>query len=131
MALRDEQLFRSKRELLAATKALEEMRSAPSFDEFAIAWQTFLDGLEKVWVKAKRECQPFRNKFEPWQGAFKKVRKEDELLVYLRQARHADQHTIEPTMIEFLGGFQLTLPPGGSVNVRLNEQTGEVTIDGP
>ena len=75
-------------------------------------------GQESCWQGSKASTWLFRNRFEPWQVPFKRQRKEDELLVYLHQARHADQHTVEPTMIEFLGGFQLKIPPGGTVNMR-------------
>jgi hypothetical protein len=127
----DPPLRRSKRELTAARAAVQAMRDATSFEAFAIAWQTFLDRLEKVWVKAERECQTFRTKFEPWQGTFKVLRKDDPLLRYLHQARHADQHSIQPTAAERLAGITLEIPPKGTVELRMDEEKGQVIIVGP
>jgi hypothetical protein len=123
-------LLRSKREIRAATAALRAMREATSFDAYAVGWQTFLDRLEKVWVKTERECQLFRNQFEPWQATFKALRKSDSLLRYLHQARHADQHSIQPTACEIFGGFLLEIPPGGTVEVSLDKEKGQLKITG-
>jgi hypothetical protein len=106
------------------------MREAASFETFAVAWQMFLDRLEKVWVKAERECQAFRAKFEPWQGTFKVLRREDPLLRYLHQARHADQHSIQPTAVERLAGVLIEIPPSGMVELHLDEEQGQLTLVG-
>lgn len=123
-------LERSKRELAAAKAAFQGMGAAASLEEFAVAWQGFLDRLEKVWVKAERECQPFRARFEPWQARFKDLRKKDELLRYLLQARHADQHTIQSTTQELLGQLELVIPPLGTVEMRLDEEKGQLHVSG-
>ena len=44
-----EPLHHSKMELRAAKKALDEMRAATNLEEYAIAWRSFLDRIEKVW----------------------------------------------------------------------------------
>jgi hypothetical protein len=123
-------LRRSKRELSGAVMALQAMRDARDFEAYAVAWQTFLDKLEKVWVKAERECQHVRNRFEPWQAAFKELRKTDPVLCYLHQARHADQHSIQPTACEAIFGFTMEIPPGGTVDVDLDEEKGKVRVRG-
>ena len=118
-------LGRAKRELRAAMSALEAMRTAATYDEFLTAWQSFLDRLEKVWVKIERECQAFRARFEPWQSAFKRVRDNDELLRYLRQARHADQHSVRLSVEEMAGRIEFkSVVPGGlyfHLNIKLEE----------
>jgi hypothetical protein len=123
-------LHHSKLELRAAKKALDEMRAATSLEEYAISWRSFLDRIEKVWKKAERECQPFRNRFEPWQGTFAALRKKDELLRYLFQARNADQHTIQPTTVEMVGLLQLEIPPLGTVELQLDEEKQTLKIIG-
>jgi hypothetical protein len=123
-------LRRSKRELRAAHAAVAAMRGATGFESYALGWQTFLDKLEKLWVNAERECQPFRNQFEPWQVAYKELRKNDPLLRYLSQARHADQHSIEPTACETLGAFNLLIPPLGTVEIELDREKGQIRIKG-
>ena len=84
MITEDMPLRHSKQELRAARVALEGMRAAKNLEEFAMSWRSFLDRLEKAWKKAERECQPFRNRFQPWQGAFAALRKSEELLRYRR-----------------------------------------------
>jgi hypothetical protein len=126
----DEPLLRSKRELRAARLAVEGMRAADSFEDYISAWQTFLDRLEKVWVKVERECQPHRPAFEPWQAAAKKLRRDDALLAYLHQARHADQHTIQPTAADVLGGFQVKIPPGHTIEMSIDKAAGTITLRG-
>jgi hypothetical protein len=58
------------------------------------------------------------------------LRKEDELLRYLYQARHADQHSIQPLTQELIAVQQLTIPPLGSVQLRFDEKTGMPIING-
>lgn len=91
-------LYQAEAALRAATRALERMKVARNFPDFEDAWQDFLGCLEKSWIKTERACQPFRNKFQPWQGRFDKRRKEDPLLRYLTHARNADEHTLEETV---------------------------------
>jgi hypothetical protein len=106
------------------------MRDAKEFEAYALGWQTFLDKLEKVWVKAEREFQHIRNRFEPWQASFKELRKTDPLLRYLYQARHADQHSIQPTAGETLLSFMLEIPPGSTVGVEIDKEKGQLRIHG-
>lgn len=74
---------------------MERMRSASDFDSFEDAWRQYLGALQKVWVKTERSCQPVRESFEPWQGKFKRQRKKDQLLRYLRHARNTAEHSIQ------------------------------------
>src|SRR5262245_43084477 len=128
MLVAETPLRASKRELRAAKTALERMRVTQSLDEFVTEWQTFIERLEKVWVKVERECQPFRTKFEPWQGTFKATRKSDPLLRYLYQSRHGDQHTVQIVMGVIVPVMSLTLPPLGSAARKLDQEKGTLTI---
>ncbi|WP_373953792.1 hypothetical protein [Vibrio pomeroyi] len=82
-------------EIRSAERALGDMQSATSFEIFEEEWRDFLNCLEKVWNKTERGCQQFQNKFQPWQGQFTRDRKKDQLLKYLKQARDADNHSIQ------------------------------------
>lgn len=88
-------LKNTKIELKSAENKLNAMRISKDIEEYEEHWRGFLGHLNKIWVKLERECQPIRNKFEPWQGKYKKHRKDDELLRYLKEARDADEHTVE------------------------------------
>ncbi|MFG0887561.1 hypothetical protein [Vibrio sp. CJQ_6] len=89
----------AQRELESAERAIVRMKESSTLEEFEDEWRIFLGAIEKCWVKAERVCQPIRNKFEPWQGRYKKLRKSDPLLKYLYHARHSDQHSVQE-MIE-------------------------------
>jgi hypothetical protein len=128
MPRREAPLIRSKEELRGAEKAFERMRTEHRYLEFAAEWQTFVDRLEKAWAKAERECQPFRNKFEPWQGTFKALRKSDALLLYLSQSRHADQHSVQVLMGFPMAALTLTLPPLATVEIQIDEEKGQLKV---
>jgi hypothetical protein len=131
MEIEDGPLRRTKWALQTATRSFADMRDAKEFGEFSHAWQSFLDRLEKIWVKAERECQPHRTRFEPWQVPFKGLRKTDQLLAYLHQARHADQHSIQPTAAHSLGGVDIKIPPKGTVMLQIDEANNRLMIVGP
>jgi hypothetical protein len=71
------------------------MKESKNFNDYKKNWRDFLQYLERCWLKAERECQSFKNKFEPWQGTFKNLRKNDPLLKYLKNSRDVDQHSIQ------------------------------------
>lgn len=72
----DAPLKHTRAELRAAERAIAAMRNATSLDEFEAEWREFLNCLEKAWTKVERSCQHIRNKFEPWQGKFHRLRKQ-------------------------------------------------------
>lgn len=114
-------------ELVAAAKALNDMRAAKSLDEFEMEWRTFLNHLEKAWQKAERCCQHVRGEFEPWQGQFHNLRKKDMLLRYLKQARDADNHSVQDVTKLQPGsrGYKFANPRGGYIK-RMEIRGGEV-----
>lgn len=109
----------AERELESAQRAIERMKSASSLDEFEDEWRIYLGAIEKCWVKAERACQHIREKFEPWQGKYKKIRKSDSLLKYLYHARHSDQHSIQEMIEPKSAGWHTTIGrPGQSVYIE-------------
>lgn len=58
-------------------------------------WNNFLSHLDLSFIKAERGCQDVRNIFEPFQGKYKRKRKIDPLLSYLKNSRDASQHGID------------------------------------
>ncbi|MEZ8955719.1 hypothetical protein [Vibrio cyclitrophicus] len=85
----------AKAELRSADRSLHNMKTAKNFEIFEEEWRDFLNCIEKTWNKTERGCQSVRNKFAPWQGKFTKERKKDSLLKYVKQARDADNHSIQ------------------------------------
>lgn len=123
-------LRRSKWAMEGAERSLSDMKNAKSFEDFSHAWQTYLERLEKIWVKVERECQHVKSLFQPWQGKYASLRRNDPLLSYLYQARHADQHSIQPTAANSFGGLQLKIPPLGEVEIKVDHRTGQLQVIG-
>jgi hypothetical protein len=118
----------AKLELQAAAKSIAEMRSAKSLVEFETAWRAFLNCLEKAWLKAERCCEPVRAQFQPWQGTYHRLRKKDMLLRYLKQARDADNHSIQDVAKIEPGsrGIRFANRQGGYIK-KLTINNGQIT----
>lgn len=114
-------------ELAAAAKAITGMRDAKSLDEFETQWRSYLNAIEKLWQKVERCCQHVRNAFEPWQGVYHRLRKKDMLLRYLKQARDADNHSIQDVTKIQPGrrGYRFVNPIGGYIK-HMEIRNGEV-----
>lgn len=123
----DDPLRHPRLELTAASKSIINMSNAKSIDEFETEWRGYLNAIEKLWQKAERCCQPFRSTFQPWQGTFHRLRKKDMLLRYLKQARDADNHSIQDvTRIEpGKRGYRFANPKGGYIK-HMEIRNGEV-----
>lgn len=123
----EEPLKHSKSELRAAARAIESMESADSMDTFESEWRIFLACIEKVWTKIERTCQPHRNVFQPWQGSFQSLRRKDMLLRYLKQARDADNHSIQDITVMQPGRSTLRfLNPNGGYIHNLEIRNGKI-----
>lgn len=109
----------SEKELIKAKKSLKKMKELRSqndinlLDEFESHWIDFLINLEKIWKKAELECKDLP-KFQPWQGVYKRERKKDPLLSYLKNARDVDQHSIQQIAIERGYEIKITSPLEGA-----------------
>jgi len=109
----------SEKDLQKAKKSLKKMKEIKSKDdekllmEFESNWIDFLNYLEKISKKSELECKHFSN-FQPWQGKYINERRKDPLLRYLKNARDADQHSIQPITSEKGHGIQLISPTEGA-----------------
>jgi len=110
----------AKSELKSARESLELMKNSKTMYEFEKNWKAFLNYIEKVWNKSERECQDFKEKFEPWQGKIKRKRKKDLLLRYLKHARHADEHTINE-IVERKNSAMLINPPDSNGKIYIKK----------
>lgn len=88
-------LTHSRTDLEKSKKNLEAMKVSKTLNEYEENWRDFLTNLEKVWIKSERECNDFKNKFQPWQGKFKNERRIDPLLKYVKNARDVETHSIQ------------------------------------
>lgn len=88
------------------------MKAAENMEDFEEEWKQYLTCLEKIWAKVERTCQPHANIFQPWQGKFQALRKKDMLLRYLKQARDADNHSIQDLTEVKPGQMTINFPSG-------------------
>lgn len=120
-------LEKAKHELKAAETAIERMTKAKDFNDYETEWKNFLTALERVWKKTELACKEYRG-FQPYQGKYKRLRRQDELLRYLKNARDAEEHTILPTMIKQNEMVQFGLAAGASYGYieKLRIEDGQV-----
>jgi hypothetical protein len=102
------ELNQSRIEIEKAKKSLNLMKESKTMLDFESNWRDFLIHLEKAWIKSERECLDFKNRFQPWQGKYVKIRRTDPLLKYLKNARDVDTHSIEEIVDKIPGSRTIT-----------------------
>jgi len=115
-------LEKTKIELNAAQYAIERLKKAETYPEMKAAWQDVVSRLEKTWTKAKLECAGCVGEPRTLLDTTTATRGSDELLIYLSQARHADQHSLESGTSWGLG-MRIEVPAGASVNIDFETGT--------
>lgn len=119
-----------KKDLDIASKAIDSMKSTTNFSEFQESWENFLFRIERAWEFTERTLKS-RKGFQQWHKPYTELRKKDPLLVFLRQARNAEMHSVSPTVTKSVKmaivdksgrGFQLN-----SISSKLED--GNLTID--
>ncbi len=126
----------SEKELKKAKKSLKIMKEIKSKEdknlliEFESNWIDFLINLEKIWKKSELECKHFST-FQPWQGKYTSERRKDPLLKYLKNARDADQHSIQSITIEKDYEIEIISPSEGSTFIEGENIEIKVDIKNP
>lgn len=87
----------AERDLQIAERATSEMSAATQFTEFWRLWQDYLFRIERAWEAAHRAVKG-RPGFQQWFEPYRQHRARDPLLVFLKQARNAETHSIAPTV---------------------------------
>lgn len=85
------------KDLAVAEKAIEKMATTESFSDFEEAWQIFLYRIQRAWERCERKIKNEKG-FQQWFKPFKKLRKNDPLLIFLKQARDAETHAVSGTI---------------------------------
>lgn len=123
-----------KKDLDIANKAIDCMKSTTDFSEFQESWENFLFRIERAWEFTERTLKSKKG-FQQWHKPYTDLRKKDPLLVFLRQARNAEMHSVSPTVTKPLKmsvvdksgrGFQLN-----SISSRLENGTLTIDMDSP
>lgn len=103
------------------------MKGAKSLDEYVIYWGDYLSLLEKSWNKVLAQCNGVE-KFKYYKGLIEHKRKTDPLLRYLKQARNADQHTIQE-IAKAKGRIPLNPTGSGSFSYLMITKDGRLMSD--
>ena len=77
-------------ELGWANLALTQMQSAGDLNEYEKSWVDFLHYLDRAWNKLSKHAHA-RGSVQKYLSEVNRLRKEDELLLYLVQARNTDE----------------------------------------
>lgn len=97
------ELKQARSDLNKAKERIEIMKTAKSLDEYENLWRDLLNDLDKCWNKSYQDPIKYP-RFQPWQGAFVSKRKSDPLIKYLKQARDAENHSIQEIVEKEHGG---------------------------
>ncbi|CAI8756637.1 Aminotran_1_2 domain-containing protein [Pseudomonas chlororaphis] len=121
-----------KSELDKAGVFIVEMERAKSLDEFEEAWKGFLFRLERCFNKAHAHFKK-SPKWDCWWGKYKQLRKNDELLSYLINARGAEEHSVEQIVERHAGGIGINPAAGKSLYIEKMtlDDSGNVSILSP
>jgi len=87
-------LTQARRELDVAHSALEKMAGAHDYNEIELQWENLLSRVERCWEKTVLELTP-KPKFGGIRSKYEGLRKTDPLLAYLKQARNANEHSLQ------------------------------------
>ena len=113
-------LNQSRVEIQKAENSFQSMKDSKTLHEFETHWRDFIINIEKAWIKSERECQDFKNKFQPWQGNYVKSRRIDPLLKYMKNARDADMHSIQE-IVEKINGSSSINPLNKKIGLHIDK----------
>ncbi|WP_342085489.1 hypothetical protein [Dyadobacter sp. OTU695] len=91
-------------ELDQAKKEFDLMRNIFELDILEVHWANLLDHIEKSWNKTVQAAKEAKG-FQKVKSEVENLRKTDPLLKYMTNARHANQHTIQPLAKKGKGDF--------------------------
>lgn len=118
-------------ELARARVAAQKMATAVSLDEYEENWKEFLRRIERCWNKAHAHYGK-SPKWNGWNGPIDKLRRTDQLLSYLVNARGAEEHTVNEITTRHPGGIGINPAEGDSLYIeRLEMSGGTLSINSP
>lgn len=124
----------ARKELGYANESIEKMRAARTHADLERAWIDLLGYLTKVWNKTEASLKgdpKFYN--SPITKRVKNDRSNDPLVVYLRQARDADEHGVEALTEHRPGSIGINpVQPGRELHIRhLEIRNGQLRLSAP
>jgi len=106
-------------QLKKASLEIEKMKSSTSLGEYEEHWKDYLHNLERAWNKLISHLKK-SPKFQGWnrRGQIEKLRKQDNLLSYLVNARGADEHSIEDITAKEPSSIGINPAEGSSLTLK-------------
>ena len=99
-------------ELRWANQALTQMQSAGDLNEYKKSWVDFLHYLDRARKKLVKHAHA-GGSVQKYLSEVNRLRKDDELLLYLAQARNADEHSIQEIVDKQAACLTITGGTGG------------------
>lgn len=89
-------------EILLAGSACEQMKGVGDFAQYERAWRDFLARIERAWNKIEAATAASSSSNWPTvKTEIERARSSDPLLVYIRQARNSDEHSIQNVAVDW------------------------------
>ncbi|MBC7751754.1 MAG: hypothetical protein H7Z73_08550 [Candidatus Saccharibacteria bacterium] len=107
------------KQLNQASLNIDKIKAAPSMDDYELHWKDFLHNLERAWNKLTNHLHR-SPKYQGWnrRGQIEKLRKTDELLSYLFNARGCDEHSVADITTQVAGGIGINPAEGNVLTLK-------------
>lgn len=118
-------------QLRKAESYIEKMTTASSLNEYEEYWKEFLHNLERSWNKLTSHLKR-SPKYQGWieRGKTERLRRQDQLLSYLVNARGAEEHSVADISKQQSGGIGINPAFGNSLHLnKLEINNGQIQID--
>ncbi|RUV98327.1 hypothetical protein [Mesorhizobium sp.] len=115
-------------EIADAREAVRRMVAADTLGAAEREWRNFLEHFARMFNKLLIACKGDTRAY-PWFGKKKNEREKNPLLIYLSQARHSNEHSIEDSTEHVTTSITFDGPPGTiSIDGPLYDENGNIRI---
>jgi hypothetical protein len=118
-------------QLKKAESYITKMSSAGTLEEYEESWKDYLQNLERAWNKLVSHLNK-SPKYQGWveRGRTEKLRRTDQLLSYLVNARGAEEHSVTDITKQQSGRIGINPANGTSMHIkRLEVNNGHILVD--
>jgi len=110
---------------------MESMLNAKTLGEFEEGWKEFLRRIGRTWNKIQSHYGK-SPKWTGWQSRYESLRKKDQLLSYLVNARGAEEHTVDAVVSTTPGGITINPAEGNFMHIEsLSFDNGVLNVKSP
>jgi hypothetical protein len=121
--------LRARQEFDLAGAKLKGMKDSSNLAAFAQSWSDFLSHVQRAFTRMK--IATAKGPSKGWYDTIESQRHTDELLSYIRHARNADEHGVDPVTVQKPGGIGIKPKVGNSLIVDNLEIGGGKIVMGP